>query len=69
MYKYYKLSLNNMKQDPFDTGRIKKIVGKTIEEHPLVRAFKLHQMVEELRGKRVQSTENVKKMVGAKPFS
>lgn len=52
-----------MQQDKFDTGRIKKIVGKEIVEHPLERAFKLHLMLEELRGKRVRSTENVKKEV------
>lgn len=53
------------KPDKFDTGRIKKIVGKARYEHPLVRAFKLHSMLEELRGKRTQSTENVKKQVKA----
>jgi hypothetical protein len=52
-----------MQQDKFDTGRIKKIVGKAVVEHPLKRAFKLHLMLEELRGKRRQSTENVKKEV------
>ena len=53
-----------MQQAKFDTGRIKKIVGKAVIEHPLKRAFKLHLMLEELRGKRLQSTENVKKQVG-----
>jgi hypothetical protein len=50
-----------MQPDKFNTGKIKKIVGKAIVEHPLKRAFKLHLMLEELRGKRLQSTENVKK--------
>jgi hypothetical protein len=50
-----------MQPDKFDTGKIKKMVGKAIVEHPLERAFKLHLMLEELRGKRLQSTENVKK--------
>jgi hypothetical protein len=36
-----------MQNDKFNTGRIKKIVvGKTVEEHPLKRAFKLHLMLE-----------------------
>ncbi len=50
-----------MQPNKFNIGKIKKIVGKTIVEHPLKRAFKLHLMLEELRGKRLQSTENVKK--------
>ncbi|RKZ54105.1 MAG: hypothetical protein DRR16_00925 [Candidatus Parabeggiatoa sp. nov. 3] len=37
---------NTMQPDQFDTGRIKKIVGKTLVEHPLKRAFKLHLMLE-----------------------
>ncbi|MCK5719815.1 MAG: hypothetical protein KAH84_07685 [Thiomargarita sp.] len=57
-----------MQLDKFDTGKIKKIVGKTVVEHPLKRAFKLHLMLEELRGKRFQSNKNVKKEVKSKEF-
>lgn len=52
-----------MQQEKFNTGRVKKSVGKAVAEHPLERAFKLHLMLEELRGKRLQSTEHVKKEV------
>jgi hypothetical protein len=50
---------------PDNTGQIKKTVGKTVVEHPLERAFKLHLMFEELRGKKLQSSENVKKEVSS----
>jgi len=52
--------------EPKNTNKIKKTVGKIIQEHPLERAYKLHIMLEELRGKQLRSTENVKKEVGAK---
>jgi len=39
------------------------MVGNAVVEHPLKRAFKLHLMLEELRGRRLQATENVKKEI------
>jgi hypothetical protein len=44
-------------------GRIKKTVGQAKPEHPLDRAFRLHLMIEELRGKTPVRTENAKKIV------
>jgi len=46
------------------TGMIKKIVGKEKKESPLDRAFRFHLMLEEFRGKRPASTDNVRKVVG-----
>jgi len=52
-----------MKNDN-DTGRIKKIVGQEKKESPLVRAFRFKLMLEEFRGKRLSSDENIRRIIG-----
>jgi len=46
------------------TGRIKKIVGKEKQEFPLDRAFRFKLMLEEFRGKRSTSDEDIRRIVG-----
>jgi hypothetical protein len=43
---------------------IRKSVGKMKDENPLQRAFRLKQMLEELRGERLEDDENVRRVVG-----
>ena len=47
-----------------DDIRIKKIVGKEKKESVLDRAFRFKLMLEEFRGKRPASNENVRRIVG-----
>ncbi len=47
-----------------DDIRIKKIVGKKKKESVLDRAFRFKLMLEEFRGKRQASNENVRRIVG-----
>ena len=47
-----------------DDIRIKKIVGKEKKESVLDRAFRFKLMLEEFRGKRQASNENVRIIVG-----
>ena len=47
-----------------DDIRIKKIVGKEKKESVLDRAFRFKLMLEEFRGKRQASNENVRRIVG-----
>jgi hypothetical protein len=55
--------LNFLKNDT-NIGRIKKTVGKEKPESPLERAFRFKLMLEELRGKRLQEYENIRRIVG-----
>jgi len=47
-----------------DISRIKKIVGHEKKESILDRAFRFKLMLEEFRGKRPPSNENLRRIVG-----
>ncbi|EDN67070.1 hypothetical protein BGP_2042 [Beggiatoa sp. PS] len=53
-----------MEKHDMKTGRIKKIVGKEKQEFPLDRAFRFKLMLEEFRGKRSTSDEDIRRIVG-----
>jgi hypothetical protein len=53
-----------MKKHDMKPGLIKKIVGKEKPELPLDRAFRFKLMLEEFRGKRPTSDENIRRIVG-----